>query len=318
MRMPRNMRHRRGCGNGEAIAFHAPGIMLSACCFSGIGGIVDKKLLMACACALAGLGATQAAAKTNEPPNGSWHIVPVSVATPRSAEIGTEDTVLLTQPVIPEAVRTTAAAVSAGGIDLPAGSLLFRATVKTATLWCALEPVRQVPEKKQSLAGNFLMGHRMGPPAGTTICFGDADGDGRMDSAQTAHTASYPLPIIAHLDKPVPVAPFATAEGDPAAVTGWTVELSARMGGFKKDDQVLFSLLLHTPSGHSSLEGYRLVDPTSLHWVIYGNLATIVTKWNEATPAKLTLEPIDAHHIRVTVANAMEARGFTLGKLEVY
>jgi hypothetical protein len=261
-----------------------------------------------------------ASAKEKKPVNGSWQIAPIALDAPMAVQVGSNDVVLLSQPITPEAIRITATAASLDKLSIDAGATLFRVTTKQGTAWCALAPLRLLPEEKKGMGlANVFLGGSVIANRPDTLCFGDADNDGVMESAMKGSSKGYVLPVVDKLGKPAPIAPLATSSGDPASVTDWKVELHATAALRKEKTDVIYSALLMGPSGTMSIDGFRLLEGEGNAFAIYGNLATIDTKFDSVTPARIIKGEADGKgSIELRVESAIQARAMTLGKPQPY
>lgn len=281
---------------------------------------VNHAARTALATCLAVIPLASVAAKQPKPANGSWQIVPVPLETPRTVTVGEDDVVILAQPLVPEAVRSVSAPLTVGKLGVAAGDTLFRATTKQGTAWCALAPLRKLPDEKKmsGLARAFLGGPTQGPGP-DALCFGDADGDGIMESAMTGSSKGYALPIITKLGKPTAIAPFSTSPADPLAISDWHVELRASAAKRKDGTDTIYSLILTSPSGAMSIDGFRLLAGEGNSFAIFGNLATIDTKFDSVTPARVNRVGSAADgKVEMRVDSVMAARGMTLGNPQPY
>lgn len=279
----------------------------------------DFHFAVALSC-LALIAVAPATAKEKKPVNGSWQIAPIAIKTPTTIMVSSEESILLRQPVIPEAIRIATAPLMVGKLSIAEGDVLFRATTKQGTAWCALEPLRVLPKEKKvtGLAKAFLGGPLNGPGP-DTLCLGDADGDGTMESAMTGSSKGYVLPIITKLSKPIPVTPFATITGDPQSIKDWHVQLMAAAAARKDGTDIIYSVILTSPSGMMSIDGFRLLAGEGLSFAIYGNLATIESKFDSVTPARVTQGATGTDgRVEMRVESTMEARSMTLGNPQPY
>mgnify|MGYP003382368458 FL=1 len=261
-----------------------------------------------------------ASAKEKKPVNGSWQIAPIPLEAPKIIQVGSGDSLLLSQPLTPEAIRITSNAASLDKLSVDAGDTLFRVTTKQGTAWCALAPLRLLPEEKKGLGlANVFLGGSVPANRPDALCFGDTDNDGVMESAMKGSSKGYVLPVIDKLGKPVPIAPLSTSEGDATSVTDWKVELHATAALRKEKTDVIYSALLVGPSGTMSIDGFRLLDGEGNAFAIFGNLATIDTKFDSVTPTRVTKGEADGEgNIELRVESAMQARAMTLGNPQPY
>jgi len=261
-----------------------------------------------------------ASAKEKKPVNGSWQIAPIPLEAPKIIQVGSGDSLLLSQPLTPEAIRITSNAASLDKLSVDAGDTLFRVTTKQGTAWCALAPLRLLPEEKKGLGlANVFLGGSVLANRPDALCFGDTDNDGVMESAMKGSSKGYVLPVIDKLGKPVPIAPLSTSEGDATSVTDWKVELHATAALRKEKTDVIYSALLVGPSGTMSIDGFRLLDGEGNAFAIFGNLATIDTKFDSVTPTRVTKGEADGEgNIELRVESAMQARAMTLGNPQPY
>ncbi|WP_147291720.1 hypothetical protein [Sphingorhabdus pulchriflava] len=261
-----------------------------------------------------------ASAKEKKPVNGSWQIAPIPLDAPKIIQVGSSDSLLLSQPLIPEAIRITSDAASLGKLSVDAGGTLFRVTTKQGTAWCALAPLRLLPEEKKGLGlANVFLGGSVLTNRQDTLCFADANNDGVMESAMKGSSKGYVLPVVDKLGKPVPIAPLATSEGDAASITDWKVELHATAALRKDKTDVIYSALLVGPGGTMSIDGFRLLEGEGNAFAIYGNLSTIDTKFDSVTAARITKGDADGKgNIELRVESAMRARSMTLGNPQPY
>lgn len=265
---------------------------------------------------------TPAAAKKNkpvkeaEPVNGSWQILPIAMEAPLIIPVGKESTVLLHQPIVPEAIRIASAPLTVGTLAIAKGDVLFRATTKQGTAWCALDPLRALPEAKtQSGLAKALLGKVINPPGADTLCLGDADGDGAMESAMTGSSKGYLLPIITKLGPATPIAPVATSVGDPATIAGWQLELSASASTSKDKSYIVYRAMLRSSKARMSIEGFRLLATERLIFAILGNVATVETKFDSVTPARVIQGATGSDgRIEMRIESPIIARSLTLGE----
>jgi hypothetical protein len=259
-------------------------------------------------------------AKEKKPVNGSWQIAPIALDAPKIFQVGSSDSILLSQPLFPEAIRITAAPATLGKLSVDAGATLFRVTTKQGTAWCALAPLRLLPEEKKGIGlANVFIGGSVLTNRPDTLCFADANNDGVMESAMKGSSKGYVLPVVDKLGKPVPITPLATSEGDVTKITDWRVELHATAALRKDKTDVIYSALLIGPSGTMSIDGFRLLEGEGNAFAIYGNLATIDTKFESVTPARITKGEADGRgSIELRVESGMQARSMTLGNPQAY